>query len=103
MRISHDPASDSVFVHLSDAAGISQKEIAEGVILDYDADGKLRGIEMACSSVNIDVDSVEFVRYPLGSATLRVAETGSDPRAEFAQTDGQRTASDQPEPAEVSS
>lgn len=47
MKISYDPDVDALAIHLIHQKGIVQEsdEIEEGVIVDYDADGKVVGVE----------------------------------------------------------
>lgn len=46
MRITYDPAVDALYIYLSDAEAASTREVAEGVQLDLDAEGRVIGIEI---------------------------------------------------------
>jgi uncharacterized protein YuzE len=39
MRLNYDPATDSLYIHLSERPSAGSDEVADGVMLDYDADG----------------------------------------------------------------
>lgn len=46
MKIEFDPIADALYIELATGEVDSTKEIGPGVILDYDADGNVMGIEM---------------------------------------------------------
>ena len=48
IKTSYDPAADAMFIWLApeDAVSVETREIAPGVMLDYDAGGKVIGIEV---------------------------------------------------------
>lgn len=50
MRISYDQTSDSLYVHLADRASTDSDELANGVVLDFDINGVLVGIDMQQAS-----------------------------------------------------
>lgn len=45
MKMSYDPKADALYIRLRDAKIEESDEIAEGLIVDYDASGKPVGIE----------------------------------------------------------
>jgi uncharacterized protein YuzE len=45
MKISYDPAVDALSITFRDTT-VTTKHLAEGIAADYDADGKLAGIEI---------------------------------------------------------
>ena len=46
MRITYDPVVDALYIYLNDAKAASTREVAEGVQLDLDAEGRVIGIEI---------------------------------------------------------
>ena len=38
MKLSYDPATDSLYIHLSERASVDSNEVSDGVVLDYAAD-----------------------------------------------------------------
>lgn len=46
MKIEYDPAADALYVRLSEAAIIESEQVQPGVILDFDASGKVVGVEI---------------------------------------------------------
>jgi uncharacterized protein YuzE len=45
MKMSYDPKADALYIRLRQAKIDESDEIAEGIIIDYDAGGKPVGIE----------------------------------------------------------
>lgn len=46
MKLSYYPETDSLYIDLSDKISAESRDISEGVVLDYDADGNLVGIDI---------------------------------------------------------
>ena len=51
MRMTYDPAADAMYLYLTESPGgggevARTEEVAAGLILDYDRDGRVIGIEM---------------------------------------------------------
>ena len=46
MRIAYYPDTDSMYIDLSEKPSADSKEISPGVVLDYDADGNIAGIDI---------------------------------------------------------
>jgi uncharacterized protein YuzE len=46
MRVRTDEASDALYIRLDEATIVESEEVSPGVILDFDAGGRLVGIEM---------------------------------------------------------
>ena len=45
MRITYDPEVDALYIRFEDVP-VTTKHVAEGIAVDYDAAGKLAGIEV---------------------------------------------------------
>ena len=45
MRITYDPAVDAMYIRFEEAT-VTTKSLVEGIAVDYDAQGKLAGIEI---------------------------------------------------------
>lgn len=46
MKLSVDHESDALYLNLSEDKAVESEEIAPGIILDYDAENRVVGIEM---------------------------------------------------------
>ena len=57
MKISYDKATDSLYIHLADRASVDSDEVKDGVVLDYDVNGALVGIDVQLASQRVDISS----------------------------------------------
>lgn len=46
MKLSYYPETDSLYIDLAERSSTKSKEVSEGIVLDYDADGNLVGIDI---------------------------------------------------------
>jgi len=66
MKISYDKATDSLYIHLADRPSVESDEVNDGVVLDYDANGALVGIDVQHASQRMDINSLSVSKMPLG-------------------------------------
>lgn len=66
MKISYDKATDSLYIHLADRASVESDEVNDGVVLDFDANGALVGIDLQHASQRMDINSLSVSKLPLG-------------------------------------
>ncbi len=64
MRLKYSPDTDSLYIDLSSKPSVDSREISDGVVLDYDADGNLAGIDIDNASRKIDLQEVVLSRMP---------------------------------------
>jgi uncharacterized protein YuzE len=53
MKMSYDQDADAVYVRFSDAPMIESEEVSDGVVLDFDADGRIVAIELIDASKHV--------------------------------------------------
>jgi len=58
MKLNYDPTTDSLYIHLSDSPSVDSDEVAEGVVLDFDKNGGVVGIDVQHASEKTDIHSV---------------------------------------------
>jgi len=46
MKTSYDPEADALYVRFADAAVVESEEVADGVVLDFNADGRIVAFEL---------------------------------------------------------
>ena len=46
MKTTYDSSSDALYVRFADTAIVESEEVADGVVLDFDADGRIVAIEV---------------------------------------------------------
>jgi uncharacterized protein YuzE len=53
MKTIYDPESDALYVRFTEASVFESEEVAEGVVLDFDADGRIVAIELLDASKHV--------------------------------------------------
>ena len=53
MKTTYDPAADALYVRFADARVIESEEVADGVVLDFDAEGRIVAIELLDASKHV--------------------------------------------------
>jgi len=64
MKLNYFPETDSLYIDLSERISIDSREISEGVVLDYDADGKLVGIDIDNASNKVALEKLTLSKLP---------------------------------------
>ncbi len=64
MKLNYYPETDSLYIDLSEKTSVESKEISEGVVLDYDAEGTLVGIDIDNASKKIQLKELILSRLP---------------------------------------
>jgi uncharacterized protein YuzE len=65
MKLSYDKETDSLYIHLSNTPSVDSDEVADGVVLDFDSNGVLVGIDVQHASQKTDIQSVSLSHLPL--------------------------------------
>lgn len=64
MKLNYYPETDSLYIDLSSKTSVDSIEVSEGVVLDYDADGNLTGIDIDNARNKIDLHEVILSKIP---------------------------------------
>lgn len=64
MKLKYYRDTDSLYIDLISTPSAESKEISEGVVLDYDANGNLVGIDIDNASRKIDLKEVILSKIP---------------------------------------
>ena len=64
MKFNYYPETDSLYIDLSELLSVESREISEGVILDYDADGRLVGIDIDNASHKVEMETLILSKLP---------------------------------------
>jgi len=67
MKLSYHPDTDSLYIDLASKPSADSVEVSEGVVLDYDAEGNLVGIDIDHASVKLDLRELTTDRIPVRS------------------------------------
>jgi uncharacterized protein YuzE len=74
MKLEYYPETDSLYIDLSDRPSAESREVSEGVVLDYDGEGNLVGIDVDNASRKCDVRELIFT-----GAFLRMTDMEESP------------------------
>jgi len=66
VRFHYYPETDSLYIDLADRPGAETREVAAGVVLDFDAEGRLVGIDIDQASKIVDLTKLVAEELPLG-------------------------------------
>lgn len=65
MKLNYYPDTDSLYIDFSDRVSAESNEISEGVVLDYDTDGNLVGIDIDKASQKLNLSELATSKMPL--------------------------------------
>ena len=64
MKLNYHADTDSLYIDLRDQPSAESREISEGVVLDYDAQGNLVGIDIDNASRKVDLKKLVLSKMP---------------------------------------
>jgi uncharacterized protein YuzE len=64
MKLNYYPETDSLYIDLSEKPSVESREISEGVVLDYDAEGNLVGIDIDNASTKVHLKELSLRKLP---------------------------------------
>lgn len=64
MRVNYFPDTDSLYIDLAERPSVESREISEGIVLDYDREGILVGIDIDNASTKVAIDKLTVSRLP---------------------------------------
>jgi uncharacterized protein YuzE len=64
MKLNYYPDTDSLYIDLSEQTSVESREISEGVVLDYDAEGNLVGIDIDNASAKVQLNELTLSKLP---------------------------------------
>jgi len=64
MRINYYAETDSLYIDLSSKPSVDSREVSDGIILDYDADGNLVGIDIDQASTKLEIQELILSKLP---------------------------------------
>ena len=71
MRLHYYPETDSLYIDLSEKSSADSKEIAPGVMLDFDGEGNLVGIDIDRASRVVNLASLEANALPVSRLQMQ--------------------------------
>lgn len=73
MKFHYYPETDSLYIDLSEKTSVDSREVAPGVVLDFDSDGHLVGIDIDHASKLVNLSRLEAEALPVTSVALMSA------------------------------
>lgn len=70
MKFHYYPETDSLYIELLERPSVDSNEVAPGIILDFDEEGHLVGIDIDNASQVIDLSSLEAEALPITRLSL---------------------------------
>jgi uncharacterized protein YuzE len=64
MKLNYYPETDSLYIDLSEKSSVESREISEGIVLDYDAEGNLVGIDIDNASTKVQLKELSLRKLP---------------------------------------
>ena len=70
MKLNYYPETDSLYIDLTERSSTESKEVSEGIVLDYDADGNLVGIDIDNASKKLELRKLVLNKLPTDIQSL---------------------------------
>ena len=70
MKLNYYPETDSLYIDLAERSSTESKEVSEGIVLDYDADGNLVGIDIDNASKKFELKKLVLSKLPTETQSL---------------------------------
>jgi uncharacterized protein YuzE len=64
MELNYHRETDSLYIDLAERPSAESREISEGVVLDYDSDGRLVGIDIDNASDKVELKKLVLSNLP---------------------------------------
>ena len=71
MKLIYFPETDSLYIDLAERPSIDSREMADGVVLDFDEQGTLVGIDIDQASKIVELARFESIALPMESISLK--------------------------------
>lgn len=66
MKLEYFEETDTLYIDLAKRPSAESQEVADGVVVDYDADGKIVGLGIDQASKILNLQELELNKLPLG-------------------------------------
>jgi uncharacterized protein YuzE len=70
MKLHYYAETDSLYIDLNSRPSADSREIADGLVIDFDAQGNIVGIDIDRASQKLDLETLETVSLPTLTARL---------------------------------
>lgn len=70
MKFNYDPDTDSLYIDLSEKASVDSQEVSPDIVLDFDDEGHLVGIDIQHASQSVNLSRIDVQILPIKSLSL---------------------------------
>lgn len=70
MKLNYYPDTDSLYIELSEKSSIESQEISEGIVIDYDSEGTIVGIDIDNASKKLNLSELVIKSVPVISPVI---------------------------------
>ena len=70
MKLHYYPETDSLYIDLNARPSADSREISEGLVVDFDAEGRVVGIDIQHASEIMDLKTLETESLPAGKTLI---------------------------------
>ena len=70
MEMNYYPSTDSLYIDLSDKPSSDSLEISTGVVLDYDSEGNITGIDIDNARNKLSLEELTLSKLPIKTQTI---------------------------------
>lgn len=70
MKLHYYPETDSLYIDLSERTSVDSREMAEGLVVDFDAEGSIVGIDIDHASTKLDLRTLEIEDLPVSTVKM---------------------------------
>jgi uncharacterized protein YuzE len=70
MKLNYYADTDSLYIDLSEQPSVESREISEGVVADYDANGNLVGVDIDNASKKVQLQQLILNKFPSQVKTI---------------------------------
>jgi len=71
MRINYDKQSDAMYIRFSESKYYQSDEVKDGIILDFDKQGKIVGMEVLDVSERLPKESMSSIHFEITPSTRK--------------------------------
>jgi uncharacterized protein YuzE len=64
MKMHYYPETDSLYIELNSGISADSREVADGLVVDFDAEGNVVGLDIDHASEKLDLRTLETVALP---------------------------------------
>lgn len=64
MKLHYFPETDSLYIDLNSKPSADSREVADGLVLDFDTKGNIVGIDIDHASEKLDLKTLEAISLP---------------------------------------